>query len=115
MATETETTNETPEVNPNTLIGLSMIGGAGIVLMIMAAASGVVFPDIDSTGVGMAVVGGFGMLVAAIIAWFGMVQPHKNFDDISVAQYHGHAHDDHHDDAHDSDDAIISTEEAMHP
>ena len=113
MATETQETNETSQPNPNTLITLSMIGGAGIVLMIAAAAIGVVVPDIDSTAIGMAVVGGLGMLIAAFIAWFGIVQPHKNFDDITVAQYHGHAHD-HHDDDHE-DSEIVHADEATHP
>ena len=107
MSTETHETqeNEQQPVSENTLIGISMIGGLGITLAIVAVAIGVVLPDAPSDIIGLTVAVGFGLLITSIAGWALVVRPHENFDDINVPMYHGHHHDDH-DDAHgESDDS----------
>lgn len=99
MATETQETQEqTNEVSQSLLIGLSMLGGIGITLMVVAAGVGVVQAEADAGQVGTYVLLGAGLLVMAIAGWFVAVQPHKNFDDINVPLYTGHHHDEHEDD-----------------
>lgn len=102
----TETTNETPEPknNEQLLVWLSAVGGIGITLIVVALAVGVVNADANASAVGMAVLVGFALIVTAVGGWVIIEQPHKNFDDINVPQYHGHHHDDdHHDDDHAED------------
>lgn len=96
MADTHETqTQDKPQVDEGVLIGLSMIGGAGIVSITVALGIGVVLPDVDSSIIGLIVMAGFGMLVMSIGGWAYATQPFKSFDDINVAHYHGHHHDDH--------------------
>ena len=101
--TQDTQTQDTPAVGEGLLIGLSMLGGAGIVAITVALGIGVILPDVNGQLVGLVVTAGFGMLVMAIAGWALATQPFKNFDDINVPQYHGHHHDDHA--SHDSDDA----------
>lgn len=98
--------SETSQANNNetVLTVLSMLGGLGIVMMVVAAAVGVVLPDIDSGLIGVLVMLGAGLLVAAIAGWVLVVRPYENFDDINEPLYHGHHHeDDHADEAHTTD------------
>ena len=98
MSTENETK---PAVSQNVLYGLAMIGGLGLTLMIVAAGIGVLNLDgFDNSIIGLFVGLGFGLLVASIGGWVIAVRPHENFDDITVAQYHGHHHEEHHEEAH---------------
>lgn len=97
----TENSNETPETkNEQLLAWMSALGGAGIVAIVVALGLGVVNPQADSSAIGIAVLFGFALLVTAIGGWVVIEQPHKDFDDINVPQYHGHhGHaDEHHDD-----------------
>ncbi len=102
MATETQDPQETTqESNQNLLVGLSMLGGLGITIMVVAAAIGVVVTDVDSGVVGLSVLVGAALLVASIGGWIIAERPHEHFDDINVPQYTGHHHDEEHgDDAH---------------
>lgn len=104
MSTETNNTTEQP--SQSLLIGLSMIGGAGITAIVVALGIGVVLPDVDTATVGILVLGGFLALIGSIVAWAGVTKPFSNFDDINVPIYHGHDHhDDHSDDDHGDDHA----------
>jgi multisubunit Na+/H+ antiporter MnhB subunit len=97
-----ESQNETkPAVSQNVLYGLAMVGGLGLTLMIVAAGIGVLnLEDVDSSLVGLFVVLGLGLLIASIGGWVIATRPFENFDDITVAQYHGHHHEEHHEEAH---------------
>ncbi len=87
-------------------LGLAFCGGIGITLMILAAGFGVVQGEnVDSNAIGLIFMAGLGMLIVGVIAWFAIVQPQKHFDDINVAQYHGH--EEHHDEAHAADEHAI--------
>lgn len=98
MATET---TETKQPSQAMQVGLSMLGGLGITIMVVAAAMGVIGGEsANADQIGFWVVLGLAMLVTAIIAWAAIVRPFENFDDINEPQYHGH----HHDEAHDSGD-----------
>ncbi len=71
-----------------TLINLSMVGGIGITMMIVAATIGVIYgADLDAQStnlVGLAVVGGLLLLIVAIGFWAGLVRPFEDFDDINM-------------------------------
>jgi ABC-type nickel/cobalt efflux system permease component RcnA len=92
VAPETETT----KASESTLTILAMLGGLGIVAMVVAAGIGVVLPEIDSGLVSLIVLAGAGFLVTSIGGWVIATRPYENFDDITVAQYHGHHHEEHH-------------------
>ncbi len=79
---------------PNSLtVGFAFIGGTGLILMVVAAAIGVVQgTEADSGLLGLLFVGGLVMLVVGIVAWVAVVQPHKHFDDINVPLDEGHEH-----------------------
>jgi len=102
VATETHEPQETTqESNQNLLVGLSMLGGAGIVTMVVAAGIGVVMPDADGGVIGIIVMAGAALLVAGIGGWVIAERPYANFDDINVPMDTGHHHEeDHDDDAH---------------
>lgn len=109
----TETSNETTETNNNDqlLTWIAMIGGVGITLIVVVLAIGVVNPNASGGAVGMGVLVGFALIATSVGAWVIIEQPHKDFDDINVPQYHGHHHeDDHAEEAHAGDAA----EEAAH-
>lgn len=93
MSSENETKTA---VSQNILIGLAMVGGIGMTLMIVAAGYGVVMTEDHSNIVFLAVVLGVGLLIASIGGWVIATRPFENFDDITVAQYHGHHHEEHH-------------------
>jgi ABC-type nickel/cobalt efflux system permease component RcnA len=87
------------------LFGLSFLGGAGVVVMIVVAAIGVIGgAAADSGTLGMFFWLGLALLLVGIVGWFGVTRPDKTFDDINQPleddHGHGHAADDHHDDAH---------------
>jgi len=87
--TEHEHTDETREQPSQlTLINLSMVGGLGITMMIIAATIGVIGGatlDEQSTNlIGLAVVAGLLLLIVAIGFWAGLVRPFEEFDDINV-------------------------------
>ena len=97
MATETHDTPEAPaketkEQEDLLLTWLSALGGGGIVVMMIAAAIGVINPQIDSGLIGLIVLGGAAALLMAIAGWTITVQPYKNFDDINQPLYGGHQH-----------------------
>lgn len=98
MASEQETQNTTETNNEGTLTILAMLAGLGIIVMVGAAAYGVVMENADSGIIGLFTLAGAGFLVAGIAGWVIVVRPHENIDDISIGTYHGHHHDD--DDAH---------------
>lgn len=100
MASDTQEPQETQQPNEGLLTGLSMIGGIGITLIVVALAYGVVIETADSGLIGMLVLGGFGALVIAIGGWVAVTQPHRNFDDINQPMYHGHHHADDESDDH---------------
>lgn len=88
-------------INEDLLIWLSVPGGIGITVMIVALAVGVVVPDISGGLIGGLVLLGLVMLIFSVGAWAIVTQPHRNFDDITVPQYTGHHdHDDEHSDDH---------------
>ena len=77
---------------------LALAAGAGLILMMLALAFGVVQGDsANGTVIGVTFVGGLALLVFGIGGWLATVQPFKHFDDINVPQYTGH-HEEHHED-----------------
>jgi len=97
VATETHNSEETKqEISESLLVGLSMLGGLGITMMVVAAGIGVVVSDVDSGLIGLTVLVGAALLVAAIGGWVIAVRPYENFDDINVPMDTGHHHDDDH-------------------
>lgn len=102
MATETHEPEETTqEISENLLVGLSMLGGLGITMMVVAAGIGVVVSDVDSGLIGLTVLVGAALLVAGIGGWVIAVRPYAHFDDINVPMDTGHHH---HDEDHDEED-----------
>ncbi|MBC7811138.1 MAG: hypothetical protein H7175_08330 [Burkholderiales bacterium] len=77
-------------------LGLAFAAGLGLTLCIIALGIGVIDGEANTSAIGLLFVAGILLMVLGIIGWFAVVQPYKNFDDINVAQYHGHEH--HHDD-----------------
>lgn len=99
MASETQNTpDNSDDKRQQTIIGLAMLAGAGVTIIMLALTVGVIIPNVDSGLIGLSLLVGFGLLVMGVGGWVGVVQPHKNFDDITQPQYHGH-HDDDHDEA----------------
>lgn len=93
MSTETSEPNQ---VSPSLQIGLSMLGGLGITIMIVAGAIGAIAgANADAAQIGFLLILGAAMLISAIVAWAAIVRPFENFDDINVPLYHGH-HEEHH-------------------
>ena len=86
--TEEHHTESSEQPSHNTLIGLSMVGGLGITMMIVAATIGVIGGaslDSQSTNlIGLTMVAGLLLLIVAIGFWMGLVRPFQNFDDINV-------------------------------
>lgn len=71
--------------------GLALAAGAGLILMIIALAIGVIQSDAaNSTIVGLTFAGGLALLIVGIGGWLAVVQPFQHFDDINVPQYTGH-------------------------
>jgi hypothetical protein len=106
MSTDTNT----PNTNQSLITWLAMLGGLGITLMVGAIAIGSVDANANSTAIGLAILTGLLCLFGAIATWIAVVQPHKHFDDINVAQYHGHEH---HDPAH-ADEHTTEQAQAEH-
>ena len=89
--------------------GLSLTAGAGLILMILALAFGVVQgAAANSTAIGVTFAGGLGLLLIGVIGWLATVRPFEHFDDINVPTYTGHhdaaptdaaSHDADHDDS----------------
>lgn len=94
MASEQETQNTTESNNEGVLTILAMLAGLGITIMVVATGYGVVMENADSGIIGLFTLAGAGLLVAGIAGWVIVVRPHENIDDITVANYHGHHHDD---------------------
>lgn len=97
VATDTHDTPEAPAEETNKqedllLTWLSVLGGGGIVVMMIAAGIGVIIPEIDSALIGLATLAGGAALIMAIGGWTIVVQPYKNFDDINQPLYGGHQH-----------------------
>lgn len=105
MASEQETQETNTTNNESVLTILSMVGGLGITAMVVAAGIGVVWDNADTALIGLFVMAGAGLLVASIGGWAIVTRPHENIDDITVAKYHGHHHDDHDDHAEDDSHA----------
>lgn len=86
--TEEHHTESSEQPSRLTLINLSMVGGLGITMVIVAATIGVIGGaslDAQSTNlIGLAVVAGILLLIVAIGFWAGMVRPFEDFDDINV-------------------------------
>ncbi len=94
-----EHTEETPGdpvgLDRPLVVWLSIIGGIGMTLVMIALGMGVILGEAASGGV-VAVLFWTGLigLIGATGGWFAVVQPHKHFDDINQPEYTGH-HDDH--------------------
>lgn len=87
--------------NKNLSLGLSFVAGAGVILMILALGFGVTEgAAANGTSLTITFVGGLMLLILGVVGWYVVVQPQKHFDDINVAQYTGHAHEEHHEEAH---------------
>ena len=79
-------------------VWLSIIGGIGLTLMMIAMGVGVVQGATTNSNIlGAVFWTGLIMLIGATIGWFGVSQPYKYIDDINQPQYTGHHH---HDDEH---------------
>lgn len=102
--TQDTQTQDAPQVSEGLLIGLSVLGGFGIVAITVALGIGVILPDVNGQVIGLVVTAGFGMLIMSVVGWAIATQPFKNFDDINEPHYHGH----HHEDDHDTADASTS-------
>jgi ABC-type nickel/cobalt efflux system permease component RcnA len=91
--------------NPLTF-GLSMTAGIGMTVVIIALGVGVLLSDgADPNLISFAVAAGAALFVIGLGGWLAATQPWKHFDDINVAQYHGHAHE-----PHATDHAIVPVE-----
>lgn len=89
-------------------LGLSFIGGAGLILMIVVAGFGVVAGESADTAFATLLFGaGAAAMISAIVAWFAIVQPHKHFDDINVPLEAEPHHDDEHAIVPHDDDAAV--------
>ncbi len=99
MSTTPTVESSTPTPNTNLVAGLAMAGGLGILLILIGFIAGVFDPNMNSGIIGLTVLAGILCLIGAIVTWAAVVRPFDHFDDINVAQYHGHeghdAHDDH--------------------
>lgn len=85
---------ERQQPSHNTLINLALVGGLGIVIIMVALFIGAIeATSMNTVAFQGTLFLGFALVIIACVAWFGLVQPHKNFDDINVAQYHGHHHE----------------------
>jgi hypothetical protein len=105
VSTNPSVENPTPTTpNPNLIVGLAMTGGLGILLIMVGFLLGVFDPNLSSSVVGLLVLAGLLFLVVAIATWAAVVRPFDHFDDINVAQYHGHEHEHHDDHAHEDRD-----------
>ncbi|MEL7434280.1 MAG: hypothetical protein AAFN11_10075 [Chloroflexota bacterium] len=105
MASENEAQTSVEETaNETTLMLLSMLGGVGIFAMVIALGVGVVWADADSELIGLVVMIGAALLAVSVGGWVIVTRPYENFDDITVANYHGHHHDDDH---HDIPEEVI--------
>lgn len=107
---ESNETADTSQPSQSTVLLLALTAGAGLVLMMLALAIGVVQGEAaDATTVGLTFAGGLALLVFGIAGWLATVQPFKHFDDINEPHYTGHhdhaAHEEH------EETAIIPHEE----
>lgn len=105
MSGETNTTHETGQ-NSLTL-GLSLLGGLGVTLMIVAGGVGVIGGDANT--IGLLFVSGLALFITGALAWAGVVQPWAHFDDINIP-----APDEHHT-AHGHDETAIVPHEPHLP
>jgi len=105
MSTNPSVETTTPVAHsPNLIVGLAMTGGLGILLIMVGFLLGVFDPNLSSSVVGLLVLAGLLFLIGAIVTWAAVVRPFDHFDDINVAQYHGHEHhDDHAHEDHDNE------------
>ena len=106
MSTNPSLETPTPTTpNPNLVVALAMTGGLGILLIMVSFLLGVFDPNLSSSVVGLLVFAGLLFLGGAIATWAVVVRPFDHFDDINVAQYHGHEehHDEHAHDDHDNE------------
>ncbi|MCC6801658.1 MAG: hypothetical protein IT319_02140 [Anaerolineae bacterium] len=93
---------------------LALTAGAGLILMILSLAIGVIEgAAADSAIVGLTFIGGLLLLGVGIVGWFSVVQPYAHFDDINVPHYTGH-HDSHGDSHGDEHPALPSGEYDEH-
>ena len=96
------------DLNPqnNLTLGLSLLGGLGVVLMMLAGAIGVIQgEEANSTVLAVMFASGIAALVTAGAGWAGVTRPWENFQSVTEGYYDkmedvgGHGHDDdHHDD-----------------
>jgi hypothetical protein len=87
--------DEHNQANKSLEVGLSFVTGTGLLVMVTAAAIGVISgASIDPGALGLLFAVGVAMLVTGIIVWFAVVRPDTHFDDINEPMYHGH-HDEH--------------------
>jgi len=76
-------------------VGLAAVTGTGFALMAVALAIGVINgTSANEDTIRLIFTGGAALFVVGLIAWGVVVRPWENFDDINVARYHGHHHDD---------------------
>ena len=81
------------------LFGLSTLAYAGLIIMVLALAYGVVTgADANTSAIGSFFVLGLVLLLTGILGWVGVVRPFENFDDINVPLDTGHGHEAHHED-----------------
>lgn len=91
-------------------LGLALLAGAGLSLMIVAAALGVIQGDAaDNTLIGALFAAGTLMLLGGVFGWAGVVRPWESFDDINQPMYHGHKH---HEDEHQDEDVLLAAGDA---
>jgi len=96
----TEHTADEPQGDPVGLgdplvLTLSVIGGIGMTLVMIALGIGVILGEAASGGlVAILFWTGLIVLLGASGGWFGVVRPYKYFDDINQPHYTGH-HEDH--------------------
>lgn len=87
------TANESDSAPRSLVVSLAFIAGAGLTLMVVAAAIGVIqAEDADTRALGLLFAAGLVLLVGGIGAWLAVERPFMHFDDINVP-----APDEHHD------------------
>lgn len=98
----------TNKPSPVLLYGLAMVAGAGLVLMIVVLAVGVIQGEqANSSLMGLLFTGGLALLITGAAGWVFVVQPQRHFDDINQPAESDHVHGHAEEHAHDEHEAVV--------
>ncbi|MGQ9889252.1 MAG: hypothetical protein ACUVSX_12290 [Aggregatilineales bacterium] len=90
-------TTETGNAPSSLMTGLAFIAGAGLAMMVVTAAVGVIQGENASAeALGLLFALGVVFLIGGVGAWLAVERPFAHFDDINVPAPDEHHHDDDH-------------------